>query len=468
MSKFAEVVGSITCPICGVFVEEPLQAHILQAHDEADFKQAVLSAKQLGMSDQEIGQRFGISYARLQRIITEQQGVNISQLRRARPIKHWEPPDFQEQRTTVWSFPQRGSWATHTGDYRGNWSPYIPRNIILKYSKPGDVVLDYFVGGGTTAIEAKLLGRRCIALDINPSAVALTRRNLAFTPPMVSLFETECYEPEVRVGDARHLDGIEDESIDLICAHPPYAGIIKYSTGIEGDLSDLDVPEFLNAMRRVAEESYRVLKPGGICAILIGDARRARRVVPIGFETIRTFLDAGFQLKELVIKRQHNCKTTGFWYHRSIAHNFLLLAHEYLPVFEKVEPYANRRSSTQSSLEPHFSIIEIGHTDMAGDNSLETTTVWLFPENAVEQETLRNLACRYANEEVLVLHAQDERQEGVFIPNGLLTYERMKYESDLNLREIIIVAPSASAVKSTQKEMQIVHHYVLVYEKNNK
>lgn len=468
MSGFAEVVGSVTCPICGVFVEEPLHGHLLKAHGETAFKQAVLSAKQSGMSDQEIGQRFGISYARLQRIITEHQGINISQLRRARPIKHWEPPDFQEQRTTVWSFPQRGSWATHTGDYRGNWSPYIPRNIILKYSKPGDVVLDYFVGSGTTAVEAKLLGRQCVALDINPSAVALTQRNLAFTPPMVSLFETECYEPEVRVGDARCLDGIEDESIDLICAHPPYAGIIKYSTGIEGDLSGLDIPEFLNAMQQVAQESYRVLKPGGICAILIGDARRARRVVPIGFEIIRTFLNAGFQLKELIIKRQHNCKTTGFWYKRSIAHNFLLLAHEYLLVFEKVEPYANRRESTQSSLEPRFSIIELGHTDTAGDNSLETTTVWLFPENAVEQETLRNLASRYANEEVLVIRAQDERQEDAFVPNGLLTYERMKQESALSLREIIIIALSAPTVKLAQKEMQIVHHYVLVYGQNNK
>ncbi len=463
MSRFVEVVGSVTCPICGVFVEEPLRAHILQAHDEADFKHAVLSAKQSGMSDQEIGQRFGISYARLQRIITEHQGINISQLRKTRPIKHWEPPDFQEQRTTVWSFPQRGSWATHTGDYRGNWSPYIPRNIILKYSKPGDVVLDYFVGSGTTAVEAKLLGRRCIAWDINPSAVVLTQRNLAFTPPMVSLFETECYEPEVRVGDARRLDGIEDGSIDLICAHPPYAGIIKYSTGIEGDLSGLDVPEFLNAMQKVAEESYRVLKPGGICAILIGDARRARRIVPIGFETIRTFLNAGFQLKELIIKRQHNCKTTGFWYNRSIAHNFLLLAHEYLPVFEKRGSGSLSVPST-----PNCTPITFEEEKHQTNRPLETTTVWLFPEDAVEQETVRNLACRYANEEVLVLRAQDERQEGVFIPNGLLTYERMQYESDLNLREIIIVAPSAPAVKSMQKEIQIIHHYVLVYEKNNK
>mgnify|MGYP000675009021 CR=1 FL=1 len=88
-------------------------------------------------------------------------------------------------------------------------------------------------------------------------------------------------------------------------------------------------------MRKVADESFRVLKPGKKCAILIGDTRKHKYVVPIGFWTIRVFLDAGFNLKELVIKRQHKCKTTGFWYDRSIKYNFLLLAHEYLPIFEK-------------------------------------------------------------------------------------------------------------------------------------
>ena len=80
----------------------------------------------------------------------------------------------------VWSFKQRGSWATHSGEYRGNWSPYIPRNVILKYSKPGELILDYFCGAGTTAVEAKLLGRKCIAFDINDKAIELAKRNVDF------------------------------------------------------------------------------------------------------------------------------------------------------------------------------------------------------------------------------------------------------------------------------------------------
>ena len=81
-------------------------------------------------------------------------------------ITKWEPEDFELEMTTVWSFPKRGDWATHDAKWRGNWSPYIPRNILLRYSNEGDLVLDQFAGGGTTLVEAKLLNRDIIGVDV--------------------------------------------------------------------------------------------------------------------------------------------------------------------------------------------------------------------------------------------------------------------------------------------------------------
>lgn len=57
-------------------------------------------------------------------------------------IELFEPANFKLETTTVWSFEDRGKWATHKGDYRGNWPPEVPRNLILRYSEPGDIVLD--------------------------------------------------------------------------------------------------------------------------------------------------------------------------------------------------------------------------------------------------------------------------------------------------------------------------------------
>lgn len=239
-----------------------------------------------------------------------------------------QPENFELETNTVWAFPNRGKWATHDAKYRGNWLPYISRNVILRYSSEGDTVLDQFVGGGTTAVEAKLTGRNFIGFDINPAAVELTQKKLDFE------YNTSA-EISVKLGDARKLE-LSDDSIDLICTHPPYADIINYSDGIDGDLSLLSIKPFLAEMGIVAAECYRVLKKDKFCAILMGDTRKKGMVQSLAFETMKLFELAGFKLKEIIIKEQHNCKATGYWKTNSIKYNFLLLAHEYLFVFKKV------------------------------------------------------------------------------------------------------------------------------------
>lgn len=247
----------------------------------------------------------------------------------SKKIAKWEPEDFELEMTTHWSFPKRGDWATHDAKWRGNWSPYIPRNILLRYSQEGDLVLDQFAGGGTTLVEAKLLSRNIIGVDVNDTALARCREKVNF--------EHEAANGKVYLykGDARHLDFIQTQSIDLICTHPPYADIIRYSEDIEDDLSHLKVTDFLKEMQSVAVESYRVLKKGKFCAILMGDTRQKGHMVPMSFEVMRIFENAGFRLKEIIIKEQHNCKATGYWKTNSVKYNFLLIAHEYLFVFRK-------------------------------------------------------------------------------------------------------------------------------------
>lgn len=247
----------------------------------------------------------------------------------AKKINKWEPEDFELEMTTHWSFPKRGDWATHDGKWRGNWSPYIPRNILLRYSKEQDLVLDQFAGGGTTLVEAKLLNRNIIGVDVNDVALDRCKEKTDFQ------HEGADGKVSIQKGDARNLDFIPKESIDLICTHPPYANIIAYSEDINEDLSHLKVPAFLEEMEKVAAESYRVLKKDKFCAILMGDTRQKGHMIPMSFEVMKIFEDVGFKLKELIIKEQHNCKATGYWKTNSVKYNFLLIAHEYLFVFRK-------------------------------------------------------------------------------------------------------------------------------------
>ena len=190
------------------------------------------------------------------------------------------------------------------------------------------MLLDQFAGGGTTLIEAKLLNRNIIGVDINPQAVELCRQavDFKFSP---------CGNVYIRQGNAQNLSFINNDSIDFIATHPPYANIIKYSSGLEGDLSLLNVKDFLEAMKPVAAECYRVLKKDKFCAVLMGDTRQKGCMIPMSFDVMKIFQNVGFTLKEVIIKEQHNCKATGYWKINSIKYNFLLIAHEYLFVFRK-------------------------------------------------------------------------------------------------------------------------------------
>jgi DNA modification methylase len=239
--------------------------------------------------------------------------------------------------TTVWSFPVRGAWATHNNKYRGNFAPQLARNVIETYSEPGEVVLDPMAGGGTTLIEAKLLGRGFIGGDINPAAVKLCEKVTTFENGTTGKDAKSCVSTEKIVcADARDLSFLGEGSVDLILTHPPYLNIIHYSDKLSGDLSAISsVKKFCGEMRIIAGELLRVLKAGRYCAILMGDTRRGRHFVPLAYRVMDTFLDAGFILKEDIIKVQHNCSSTSRWVGKAKKAGFYLIMHEHLFVFRK-------------------------------------------------------------------------------------------------------------------------------------
>ncbi|MEM3637973.1 MAG: DNA methyltransferase [Conexivisphaerales archaeon] len=280
-----------------------------------------------------------VSYEEYKQFIKSRDSVIIEdaqvKLQKEWNIKRYQPDNYIPEEWTVWSFPDRGDWATHVGNYRGNWSPYVPRNLIERYTKPGDLVCDPMMGSGTTLVECKLTGRNAIGVDINPDAVMVAMNRLDFK---YETLDHSYKEPKIElfVGDARNLDAIEDNQVDLIATHPPYCSIIPYTKSkIEGDISSLSIEGFMEAMSEIAKEFYRILKDGGHCAILIGDTRKHKHYVPIHVGVLEKFLNAGFVLREDIIKLQHKTKITRERW-RGHEYDFYKIAHEHLYVFRKL------------------------------------------------------------------------------------------------------------------------------------
>jgi hypothetical protein len=189
------------------------------------------------------------------------------------------------------------------------------------------------------------MNRKGVGLDINPVALETTRARVqemeehALGDTRISLKKE--LQPIVIEGDSRKLEenlnsvGILEGTIKLICAHPPYLDSLKYTSNIEGDLSHLSNPvEFCDELQSISKQIFSLLEAKGICAVLIGDVRKNKHVIPLGFLTMERFLKEGFRLKEIIIKAQHRDSSTRFWFTKRDKIDFLI-NHEYLLILEK-------------------------------------------------------------------------------------------------------------------------------------
>jgi hypothetical protein len=274
--------------------------------------------------------------------------VEIGELPYVAPVKKtvllWEPQTLDLQRTTLWDFPRRGDWAVHLGDYRGNWPPQIPRNLICRYTREGDLVVDAFVGGGTTLIESWLLGRHSIGLDISLMSVQTVGARLCDMERHAKEDNKIKLNPDhrplmvrasaLKLCDVLELHGGQVGNVSLVCAHPPYLDALRYTIDNPDDLSLISSPtKFYAEMAIFARAARQVLVPGGVLAVLIGDVRKNKKTVPLGLGTLNTFLTEGFEVEEIVVKSQHRDRSSEFYFKRHGDH--LRFAHEYLFILRK-------------------------------------------------------------------------------------------------------------------------------------
>jgi len=339
----------IVCPICNRTISRTLPPHMRKEHlkewdkwctEFLELYNKGYSPKQI-MDLISVGGRPPFTWSvianEIRRIAEQTRRVLLIP---AKKVRRWSPETFQKERTTVWQFEKRGNWAVHDAHYRGNWPPQIPRNLILHYLKKDDMILDPFVGGGTTLIESRSLGIDCIGLDISPHSVNFSKQKMhqmtkesSTNPQIVQLPSSEW---GIIRGDARKLP-LKDCSIDFICGQPPYGDAIKYTYNVQGDLSHIhQLDRFYEEMRFAATELHRVLRKGKYCTILIGDIRRKKRIVPLGLNVMDRFLESEFALEEIIIKKQNQERSTWNFYSNKDENELRFrIEHEYLFIFRK-------------------------------------------------------------------------------------------------------------------------------------
>jgi DNA methylase len=265
---------------------------------------------------------------------------------------------------SLWLIPERDRSGTHMADYHGNFVPQIPYQAMRRFTKQGDVLLDAFLGSGTSLIECRRLGRHGVGIELKPELALQASERIAG--------QGNPYEitTQVLTGDSSDLEaapsliagalkGVGRESVQLAILHPPYHSIIRFSDR-EEDLSNCpNVEEFLQRFGRVVDVIDRFLEKDRYLVLVIGDIYADAEWAPLGFYCMQEVMGRGYSLKSLVVKDMQGNRAKRnlekIWRYRALAGGFYIFKHEYVMFFRKVgkichlSPKSRQASSISST-----------------------------------------------------------------------------------------------------------------------
>lgn len=240
---------------------------------------------------------------------------------------------------SLWVEPKRDTAGAHLGSYWGNFIPQIPRQLMLRYTKRHDWVLDCFLGSGTTLIECRRLGRNGIGIELNPEVARQARRRIRQEDNPHGVCAEVVRGDARRVNLRRTLDRLKIEQVQLVILHPPYHDIITFSDNPHDLSTAQTTEEFLRMFGEVVENATPLLESKRYLAVVIGDKYERGEWLPLGFACMREVLERDYRLKSIVVKNFDETRAKRdqkqLWRYRALAGGFYVFKHEYVLLFQK-------------------------------------------------------------------------------------------------------------------------------------
>ena len=242
---------------------------------------------------------------------------------------------------SLWFLSERDNNGAHSDIFHGGFIPQLPRQAILRFTKPFDTVIDVFSGYGTTLIECRRWGRHGIGVEINKERSELGHNRIKQEPNKynVKTFTINGDSASIDFKSLLKEKGLQKAS--LVVLHPPYHNIIDYGENEDNLCNAPSLESFLKKYSKIVENIAQAMKTNGYLELVIGDKYEKGEWIPLGFHLMNETIKKGFKLKSLCIKNIEN--TMGkrnqihLWKYRALKNGFYIFKHEYVIFLQKIK-----------------------------------------------------------------------------------------------------------------------------------
>lgn len=216
----------------------------------------------------------------------------------------------------VWQFTYESRDIRDKNLHPATFPISLSKRVIELFTHQGELVLDPFVGSGTTLVAANDLNRNAVGLDLQRGYIDLCERRLEQAQLFGRARQVAVEDDAARIG--RYLEG---ETVSLVWTSPPYANLLnrkrknksrrdrkneqlgrveQYSQDPR-DLGTMPIDQYTTAMGDIFESLFPLLRPKAHCVINVPDMWWENERVTIHVSLVEELRRRGYELRNIMI-----------------------------------------------------------------------------------------------------------------------------------------------------------------------